>query len=315
MHELLPRLNFAVECRTLKIPLWHCPPFLFILMGFVTIAAMAASYVVANRYTNQPELAALIVSFVAALFFIVGNLVIKGFNEVAEANRMKSEFVSIISHQLGTPLSIFRMTLGLIARERQKDTAQEDIAAYLPTLTDTADRMIRLVNSLMEVNRIEASRLVLKPEALDLAAETQRLLAHFRSYADAHKVRLVLRAPQHLPLARGDREKIDMVVQNLMDNAIRYTLGGGAAVITLSAEQKGIRWSVADEGTGIPPLQRAYIFQKFFRGENGHARDTHGSGIGLYIAKAIVEASGGKIGFSSAEGKGTTFWFTLPRAM
>lgn len=310
MASLASRLNIAAECRAVKIPLRHCPPFLFIMMGFVTIMAMAASYIAASRYTDQPEIAALIVSFVAALFFVVGNLVITGFNQIAEANRMKSEFVSIISHQLGTPLSIFRMTLGLMDRER--GSGAEGVAQYLPTLTDTTDRMIRLVNALLDVSRIEASRLTLKQEHLALGEMTEQLVAHFRSYADAHKVRLALRLPEHLPPVRADREKIDMVMQNLIDNAIRYTLGGGTAAITLSADGGSVRWSIADEGAGIPISQQPYIFQKFFRGENGHSRDTHGSGIGLYIAKAIVEASGGKIGFSSREGKGTTFWFTLP---
>src|SRR3989344_8755875 len=124
MSPLISRLNIAAECRILKIPLLHCPPFLFITMGFATIAAMATSYIVANRYTDQPEIAALIVSFVAGLFFVVGNMVIKGFHEVVEANRMKSEFISIISHQLGTPLSIFRMTLGLVERRSEEHTSE-----------------------------------------------------------------------------------------------------------------------------------------------------------------------------------------------
>ncbi|MEK7099416.1 MAG: HAMP domain-containing sensor histidine kinase [Patescibacteria group bacterium] len=310
MPSLVSRLNIAAECRALKIPLLHCPPLLFIMMGFATIAAMAASYIVASRYTDQPEIAALIVSFVAGLFFIIGNLVIRGFNEVAEANRMKSEFISIISHQLGTPLSIFRMTLGLIER---KQTA-EGIAEHLPTLTDTADRMIRLVNALLEVNRIEASHLVLKSEAVDADAVTRGLIDDFKSYATAHKVRIAYHAPDHAPTVQADREKLDMALQNLLDNAVRYTLDGGTVTVTLSAGQGVVRWDIVDQGMGIPAAQHPYIFQKFFRGENGQARDTHGSGIGLYIAKAIVEASGGTIGFISKEGKGTTFWFTLPVA-
>lgn len=309
MTLLFSRLNIVAECRAVKIPLRHCPPFLFIMMGFATIAAMTASYIIASRYTDQPEIAALIVSFVAALFFVVGNLVVRGFNEVAEANRMKSEFVSIISHQLGTPLSIFRMTLGLMEREKGEDGVQRQ---HLHTLIGTTDRMIRLVQSLLEVSRIEASRLVLKPEPVALGPMSERLARDFRSYAEAHRVALSLRAPPDLAQAQADQGKIEMVMQNLIDNAVRYTLGGGTATITVSQEKGMVRWSIEDQGAGIPAAQQPYIFQKFFRGENGRPRDTHGSGIGLYIAKAIVEASGGKIGFSSAEGKGTTFWFTLP---
>lgn len=309
----MSRLNITVECRAMKIP-WHlCPPVLFVMMGGITIAAMTASYVIASRYTAEPEVAALIVSFVAGLFFVVGNLVIRGFHQVTEANHMKSEFVSIISHQLGTPLSIFRMTLGMMAREKGTEGSAR-AADDLPLLIDTTDRMIRLVNALLEVSRIEASRLILKPEALRIEAITARLIEGFRSYAEAHRVRLAVRAPADLRPARADPEKIEMVMQNLIDNAVRYTPGGGSAEIAISAEKGMVRWSITDQGAGIPVSQRAYVFQKFFRGENGSPRNTHGSGIGLFIAKAIVEASGGKIGFTSEEGTGTTFWFTLPMA-
>lgn len=314
MLSFLDRLNVMYECRALKLSVWRCPPLLFLLMGFVTVLSMVVTYLIADQYLAEPQLVALTVSFIAGLFFIIGNLVIKGFNSIAEANRTKSEFVSIISHQLGTPLSIFRMTLELASREAGKEGMSAGAAQHLQTLGDATGRMIRLVNSLLEVSRIEAARLVLRPEAVALERLTGRLVEDFRKYADAHKVTLAFTAPHGLPQAWADPEKIEMAVQNLIDNAVRYTLGGGTAAITIAADRGVLRWSIEDHGAGIPAGERPYIFQKFFRGENGRPRDTHGSGIGLYIARAIVEASGGKIGFTSEPGKGSTFWFTLPMA-
>lgn len=308
---LLASLDITSECRALNLGLGRCPPFLFLLMGFSTIVSMVATYLIANRYFVEPEIGALAVSFSAALFFVIGNLIIKGFNAVVDANRSKTEFVSIISHQLGAPLSIFRMTLGLMQRQL-KNGAGEEAGSHLETLTYITDRMIGLVNSLLEVSRIESSRLALRVEPVALEILTQRLIEGFRRYADAHKVVLILHAERGLPTVAADRDKIEMVVQNLIDNAIRYTAGGGEVTVGLSVEDGMVRCGVRDSGAGIPPDEQRYIFQKFFRGSSANHRDAHGSGIGLYIAKAIIDASGGKIGFTSEEGKGSTFWFTLP---
>ena len=305
-------LNIVAECRALRIGIRHCPPFLFLLMGFATIISMVGTYLIVSRYAVEPEIAALTVSLVAVIFLVVGDLVLKGFNAMVEANRVKSEFVSIISHQLGSPLSIFRMTLGLMRQKSRENPATDGIQPELETLTETTDRMIGLVNSLLDVAKIEASRLTLRPQAVRLGEVTKRVADRMQKYAAAHNVTISVRIRDSLPAVSGDPEKIEMVVQNLLDNAIRYSINGGRATVVLVPDGKMIRWSVEDTGVGIPPGQHAYIFQKFFRGGNAVNHDVRGSGIGLYIAKAIVEASGGEIGFSSKEGKGSTFWFTLP---
>lgn len=313
MSQWIAHLNIANECRTLKLKVWHCPPFLFLAMGLATVIAMLATYIVASRYTDEPEIAALIVSFVAALFFVIGNLVIKGFNEVVEANRTESEFVSIISHQLGTPLSIFRMTLGLVEKSCRPDVTHS-IGEHLKTLTDTADSMIALVQSLTEVGRIEAGRLAPKRESFRLDDMTRLMADSLRPYAAANNVSLLIEYAPDLPMAQGDSARIKMALQNLMDNAIRYSGASGTVRIAIARDrdERFVRWSVADTGAGIPMTEQRYVFQKFFRAGNAPSLNARGSGIGLYIAKGVVEACGGTIGFSSQEGKGTTFWFTLP---
>lgn len=318
MIAWLGNLNVASECRTLKLRLWHCPPFLFFMMGFVTITAMVGTYVVASSYTDEPQIAALVVSFVAALFFVIGNLVVKGFNEVVEANRTESEFVSIISHQLGTPLSIFRMTLGAVEKLCTESDHAHPINEYMKTLTDTTDNMIGLVQSLVEVSRIEAGRLALKRESFRLDEMTENMIGDFRKYAAANHITLSFECVPDMPIVRGDPGRIKMAVQNLMDNAIRYSPAGGAVRIAIARDRDGsrnmVRWSVRDAGVGISSTEQQHIFQKFFRAAHAAHLNARGSGIGLYIAKGVIEASGGKIGFISEEGKGTTFWFTLPVA-
>ncbi|GEM_PF-836925 len=315
--------DVAGECRMLKVPFWQCPPFLFLLMGLITIVSMVATYLFASRYTVEPEVAALIVIFVAVLLFVVGNLVISGFDRIVDANRTKSEFISIVSHQLGTPLSIFKMTLELVQREMRGASPPpvdaggavlERIASLMTTLGDTTEGMIGLVHSLLEVSRIEARSIVLKSEIFSLNELTRKIVESRQRYTSASNVRIVLDLDGALPGISADQDRMAMVVQNLVDNAIRYTASGSTVAIVTVREDGNVRWSITDQGIGIPEAAQRFIFQKFFRAENGASRETHGSGIGLYIAKAIVDASGGAIGFKSQEHEGSTFWFTLPAA-
>ncbi|QQG45668.1 MAG: HAMP domain-containing histidine kinase [Candidatus Sungiibacteriota bacterium] len=310
MVGFLQHFNVVAECRASKLPLWQCPPFLFLIMGVITIVSMVATFIIASRYTEEPEVAALIVIFVTALFLVMGNLIIAGFNKVSEANRMKSEFISIVSHQLRSPLSIFKWTLDVIDRESKNGKNHDDLANFMATLRDTTENMIRLVNSLLEVSRIEARTVVLKKERFSLAELTQKVIENFRRYAEASGIFIRFEPETLLPEVVADRERIAMVLQNFIDNAIRYTRGSGHILITINKEDNNLRWAVKDEGMGIPPDQQKYIFQKFFRSsQNQHTR---GSGVGLYIAKAVIGASEGKIGFTSKESEGSTFWFTLP---
>lgn len=306
------QLNVFRECRELRWGLWYCPPFLFLILGVITIASILLTYAIASRY-GGPEIVVVSVTAIAIVFLTLGNLIIAGFNKIAEANRMKSEFISLISHQLRSPLSIFKWTLDVMERGlKNNHTSDHETANFLSTLRSTSESMIRLVNTLLDASRIEADTFLLRKEYFSLKTETQSALNDFRRYAEASNIALVFTGPDVAPDIYGDRERIGMVIQNLIDNAIKYTKRAGTVTITLKYNDTNFHWSIHDEGVGIPPGQQQYIFQKFFRARNAQQNQTHGTGIGLYIAKAIIEASGGTIGFLSKEHQGSTFWFTLP---
>ena len=282
------------------------------MMGFVTIISMVATYLIASRYTAEPEVAALIVILVTILFMVVGNLIIGGFNRISEANRMKSEFISIVSHQLRSPLSIFKWTLDIVERQLKGSLDRNALENLMQTLRDTTETMIRLVNSLLEVSRIEARTIVLRREPINLNSATQKILQDFEAYARSTNISIQIKSLPATPLVIADPDRISMVIQNLIDNAVRYTRGSGNIEIRIEGTDSRVLWSIEDEGVGIPVDQQRYIFQKFFRAGNAKTQEVRGSGVGLYIARAIIEASGGKIEFSSEEGRGSKFWFTLP---
>lgn len=308
----LGQFNVLEECRNARLSLWACPPFLFIVMGGLNIVAMIATWVIASRYTTEPEIAALLVLVVSVIIFVLGNFLIHGFHQIAEANRIKSEFIAIVSHQLRSPLSIFKWTVDLLGREDKKRT--EDTPKYLAILSESTAKMIQIVNMLLEVSRIEAGKFTVKSEAVDLLQLTQDLLRSFESYAAVNRITINCRTTGEklLPVS-GDREKLIMVTQNLVDNAIRYSQAGGSVVVRILSGLSGqVEWQVEDQGIGIPKEEQKFIFQKFFRTDIARRHQTEGTGIGLYIAKAIIDALGGEIGFRSEMGKGSTFWFRLP---
>jgi len=260
---------------------------------------------------EEPEVAAIIVILVAVFFLIVGNFIVNGFNRIAEANRMKSEFISIVSHQLRSPLSIFKWTLDIMERDT-KSGSRQDLTGFLKTFQGATERMIRLVNSLLEVSRIEARTLILKKEKTSLVELTRRALEDIKTYVEASNLKIEFEPQSDLPEILADRDRLLMAIQNLIDNAVRYSKGGG--IITIAVKKRGpsLLWQIQDQGIGIPASQQKYIFQKFFRAVNGSRYQTEGTGIGLYITKELIEALGGEIGFKSEESRGSIFWFILP---
>ncbi len=307
------KLNFVKQCREYNLSIWQCPSFLFPLTGFITILAMLSTYFVAIKYA-QPEIVALIVALivigVSAILIIIGYLIIKGFEDLAQANRLKTEFVSIASHQLRTPLTGIGWTIDLI--RKTKDIGQEEMMERLNEIDESNQRMVRLVNELLDVARVEQGRMNLKPQKVFLDEVAYELIEEYKPLAKASNVKLVLQKESKIPLIEIDPQGIGLVLRNLIDNAIKYTKGGGVVRVKLTSQGKKIRCEIQDQGVGIPKKDQKSIFYKFFRSQNIMKYQTIGSGLGLFIAKAVIKESDGEIDFWSQEGKGTTFWFELP---
>lgn len=310
MVVLFERLNVIRECRALRWKLWQCPPFLFLIMGALTIMAMVATRLMAERYGEEMQI--LMVAGVTVILLIVGNLIINGFNQVAEASRMKTEFVAIVSHQLRSPLSVFRWTIDVLKENVKESNDPAIIGQFLRTLTDASDNMIQIVNNLLDSSRIDQGRFRLERQRLSLNHMTERAVDFYRRYADTSHITITFNADPALPDIEGDKERLAMVIQNLLDNAVHYTESPGNVTITTAFEPRVVRWTIADTGIGIPKTEQHRIFQKFYRAESARKFQTRGSGIGLFIARSVITASGGSMGFRSTPGKGSTFWFTLP---
>jgi PAS domain S-box-containing protein len=243
----------------------------------------------------------------------LGNLVIlHDITREKMVERMKTEFVSLAAHQLRTPLSAIKWTLRMLLDGDLGQITKEQ-KEFIEKTYNSNERMISLINDLLDVTRIEEGRYLYKPILTDFEPIVQFVINSYKEEAERKNIQILFEKPEEkLPKLMIDVEKIRLAIQNLLDNAIKYTPAGGRVTISLERVKKEIRFSIQDSGVGIPKDQQERVFTKFFRGANVIRLATEGSGLGLFITKNIIEAHGGKIWFESGEGKGTTFYFTLP---
>lgn len=228
------------------------------------------------------------------------------------SDRVKTDFVTVASHQLRTPISIIRWSLDMLSGGRvgKLSAAQQD---YLRQAYTQVDFMARIVNDLLRVSRIDEGHISVRPEPLDLAQLLSGLAHDCKAMSQAYNCRIVLDVPRRMIPLVADKVKMREVMQVLLGNAIRYTRGKGQIRIRVRKGRDGyFSLSVMDNGIGIPAAQQHEIFNKFFRADNALRAQTEGLGLQLYIAKHYVEAMGGTLNFHSTPQVGTTFTVRLP---
>ncbi len=224
--------------------------------------------------------------------------------QLRESERLRSELISVISHEVRTPLAcVLGYTSLLQTRPVDEATRQE----YLSIIADEARRLEGLVGDLVDVKRIEQGRLELEPQPFDLAALVEEQVRIFKGRSERHTIQLDSAGEL---VVRADRNRLAQVIANLLANAVKYSPEGGAVEVDAAVRNGDVRVSVRDHGVGISEADRPRIFTKFFRGSKGLA-GIGGMGLGLAVSRDIVEAHGGRMGFESKVGRGSVFWFEL----
>ncbi len=227
-------------------------------------------------------------------------------------DEVKSNFISIVAHQLRTPLSAIKWTLSMLIGGDMGEL-NNDQKTFLMKTYESNTRMITLVNDMLVADGIQSGRVHYGFKHIDIVDLMDNVLYEINPQALKRHISIHYKNKfENLPQIYADPESMRAVLQNLLENAIKYTIDGGRVEIDIKEEKDHLLVSVADNGIGVPDDQAKDVFVKFFRARNAVKQVTDGSGLGLYITKSIIEKNGGTIWFESAEGKGSTFYFTVP---
>ena len=236
------------------------------------------------------------------------------FNDITEIRsieKMKTAFVSTVSHELRTPLTSIKGFISTLLQDTEGFYDAATIHEFYTIIDQECDRLTRLISDLLNVSRIEAGRaLDLNPVSVNVPEIVDKVVAAQKSYTTNHQFKVELDA--NIPSIVADKDKIDQILTNLTNNAVKYSPNGGLIKVIGKVLDSHIRITVSDQGMGIPKEHLSKVFERFHRIDNRDTRKVGGTGIGLYLVKHLVEAHGGTIWVESDQGKGSEFIFDLP---
>jgi K+-sensing histidine kinase KdpD len=226
-----------------------------------------------------------------------------------EAEELKSTFISVISHELKTPVALIKGYVGTLRRE-DADWDREIVKDSLEVIEEEADRLTGLIENLLDASRLQAGGLSISPSDVALNLLTERVATRFQTQSSIHKINVDF--PENFPVVTGDEMRLEQVLSNLVSNAIKYSPQGGEIQITGQVRPAQVIICVSDQGPGVAPEDIPHIFDRFYRSSIAK-RTTKGAGLGLYLARAVIEAHGGRIWVEPRPGNGARICFSIPR--
>jgi two-component system phosphate regulon sensor histidine kinase PhoR len=238
-------------------------------------------------------------------------LVFHDITELRRLEKVRQDFVANVSHELRTPVASIKGYAETLLSGAMED--KQALKEFLGTIHENSDRLVNLINDLLDLARIESGRMKIVPVAMEAVSVVQRCLNILEKTIQDKKLSVTMDLPGNLPKVLADESRFSQVVLNLLDNAVKYTSEGGSISVKAVSQEKNVRFDVIDTGIGIPEEDLPRIFERFYRVDKARSRDLGGTGLGLSIVKHIVLAHGGEVWASSQLGRGTTFSFTIPR--
>jgi signal transduction histidine kinase len=233
-------------------------------------------------------------------------------DHLKKINDSKSHLISISAHELRTSLTATKWILQMLIDKEVGDLNIEQ-KKFLEKVFESNERAITVVNEMLSINHAEEVVLKYSFENIDILPIVENVISDFSGESRRHNKEIILLRPEkNPPKVQADAEKIKIIMQNLIENGLKYSNEGDKVFVTFSEKNSELEIRVKDNGIGIKKEDQDKIFNKYFRAENAKEKDKVGSGLGLTIIREMIEKHGGKIWFESEEGKGTTFYFTIP---
>lgn len=238
--------------------------------------------------------------------------VLRDMTEERRLDKLREDFIANVSHELRTPIAMLQgYSEAIIDNIANTEEEKKEIAKII---YDESLRMGRLVNELLDIARMEAGHVGLHYDSFMLSEFLGRIIRKFQGPARDRNIQLKLDSPEDLELT-ADNDRLEQVLTNLIDNALRHTNNGGTVKLSTTVLESGIKFDVQDTGAGIPEEDLPFVFERFYKADKARTRGRSGTGLGLAIAKNIVESHGGHITANSKMGEGTTFSFFIPRKL
>lgn len=310
MNWIVNDLNIKKQSDSLGVSIYQTPAFMLLTLGFIIIFIMTAVFFVSREFVSIEFLIiaeAVVVSFI----LIIGNTIISSMEKLAKVNKFKSEFISIVSHQLKTPLTGISWDMEFLMSKHSEglNNKQREI---LKSIEASNVIMAKMVNDLLDVARIDQNNFFTRKDEIDIVSVAKKVIEKNKALTLKNKINIDLLVDDNMPKIIGDEKRTEVVLDNFISNAIKYNKENGKVIIKVQKDNRRAIISVKDTGIGIPENEQDRVFEKFYRSKEATNRETGGTGLGLYIAKNIIERSEGKVWFRSIENEGTEFHFSLP---
>jgi two-component system, OmpR family, phosphate regulon sensor histidine kinase PhoR len=239
---------------------------------------------------------------------------IENVTELQRLRRIRNEFIDNLSHELRTPLANVRLLTEMLSDELAELDVPERVRERVATIDVESGHLVQMINELLDLSRMENAVVRVRHDEVALGPLVRASLRHVETFAQRQGVTLAVRVPDDLPPVRGDEERLDQLLLNLLHNAIKFSPDGGEVTVAADEHPDAAVVSVIDHGVGIPARDQQRVFERFYKVDRARQRGQGGTGLGLAIARHIAEAHGGSIWLDSVEGEGSTFSFSLPFA-
>ncbi|MDZ7612083.1 MAG: HAMP domain-containing sensor histidine kinase [Candidatus Moranbacteria bacterium] len=299
--------KFKEESKRYGIPFWKLPDFLLLAMAFINIVMMILTYYWVERLVEDPREAVFIVAFEAALILIVGNVIAESSKKVISNYKLKEEFIDLISHQVRTPLTNIKWNLELLQKKKTKQQEK-----YVMRLADSVEKMTSLVNDFVYLSRLDQSKKEINREKIKLNDFIEEIAKDNRLYAKLKRIKIETDIPRKKICIMADKKKLSIVLNNLIDNAVKYSYEKSQVKVSLKKDERRAIIEVEDHGCGVGKKEKEKIFEKFYRSEQARKMASDGTGVGLYVAKTLTEEMSGKMRFESQKDEGSVFFVSFP---